>query len=107
MVGHARGVQALEEYVDDSGLDVDFHAIEVVTDDDMVFRGNRTRFADADQRRTAESLCAYWGKKLEPKNPMGFGNMELALVFERGCPNNALPGFWSDKGDFQPLFRRR
>ena len=107
MVGHARGVQALEEYVDDSGLDVDFHAIEVVTDDDMVFRGNRTRFADADQRRTAESLCAYWGKKLEPKHPMGFGNMELALVFERGCPNNALPVFWSDKGDFQPLFRRR
>ena len=107
MIGHARGVQALEEYIDDSKLDIDLHAIETITDDEMVFKGSKTRLTDADQRRTAETVSAYWGKKLEPKHPLGFGDLELALVFERGCPNNSLPVFWSDKSDFQPLFRRR
>lgn len=107
MIGHTRGVQALEDYIDDRKLDIELHAMEVVTDDDMVFTGSKSRFGDPDQRREAERLCTYRGKALEQKHPMGYGDMELALVFERGCPNNSLPVFWSDKGDFEPLFRRR
>ncbi len=32
----------------------------------------------------------------EPRLPLGYGGTELAVVFERGCPNNSVPILWGE-----------
>ena len=106
VIAHTQGAKALERFIERRGLGIEFHALEFVSEDDRVFRGKNTRFKDVDQRREAERICAHWGQKLEARHPMGYGDLELALVLERGCPNNSLPVLWSDR-TFEPIFHRR
>lgn len=106
VIAHTKGAKSLEQFIEKRGLGLEFHALEYVSEDDRIFRGKNTRFKDEDRRRDAESICAHWGQKLEARHPMGYGELELALVLERGCPNNSLPVFWSDR-NFDPIFHRR
>jgi hypothetical protein len=106
VIAHVQGAKALERFIEKRGLCLEFHALEFVSEDDRVFRGKKSRFKDEDQRHEAERICAHWGQRLEARHPMGYGDLELALVLERGCPNNSLPVFWSDRS-FEPIFHRR
>jgi len=40
--------------------------------------------------------------------PQGYGGTELAVVFERGCPNNSVPMLWGEATTpkWMALFRR-
>lgn len=51
-------------------------------------------------------LASDFGARLEPKHPVGYGNCEALVVFERSRPNNALPIMWASSKDWIPLFKR-
>jgi hypothetical protein len=44
--------------------------------------------------------------KLEKKEPYGYGNLGLLIVFAHNCPNNSLPVLYKQAKDFTPLFTR-
>lgn len=53
-------------------------------------------------------LANTYGEKLQPKRPLGYGNMQLLLGFSHNTPNNTLPIFW-DEGHlapWNPIFAR-
>jgi len=71
-------------------LGVETHCTEVLDETARLFGPKSTAFRDPDERSRAKTLAQKHGAALENK-PLGFGDLELAVVFERGCPNNTLP----------------
>jgi hypothetical protein len=65
-------------------------------------------FDSAHDRARALAIVKKYGLQLEKRCPLGFGELQLCVVFERGCPNNSLPVLWSDstKHKWKALFRR-
>jgi hypothetical protein len=59
-----------------------------------------------EQRELAKSVAVEIGQKLDKRNPLGFGNSESLVVFEKSCPNNSLPILWNKAKDWIPLFER-
>ncbi|WP_299126279.1 phosphoribosyltransferase [uncultured Alcanivorax sp.] len=54
------------------------------------------------QLQKAKALCMRIGNKVYPKNPLGFADMGLLIVFPENCPNNSLPLLHSSsKGEFK------
>ena len=67
-------------------------------------------FESLEEAKRARILIQDFGRRLEPKAPLGFGGCCALITFSRTIPNNALPILWSrsrkDSFNFQPLFPR-
>src|SRR5260370_245458 len=65
-------------------------------------------FPDPEQRGRARELAKAQGVLLEKNWPLGYGGLELGVVFNRGCPNNTVPISWAEASNpkWMPLFRR-
>ena len=109
VVAYVKGWKKLEQVVISSSLNISPHCSEYLTESSQCFNAKSEIYPDNDDRREAKRIAEYWGKKLEKKWPLGFGNLELAVVFERGCPNNTLPILWKDStsNPWRALFKRK
>ena len=73
---------------------------------DRVF-GSKSRFYSSDaEREAARELAHDVGSMLEPRTPLGFGGLELAVAFDWACPNDTLPILRRRSADWIPLFER-
>jgi hypothetical protein len=54
----------------------------------------------------AQTMCAYYGERIQANGPLGFGDAQLLLGFHHNTPDNTMPIFWCDSEAWQPLFRR-
>lgn len=54
----------------------------------------------------AKKMCQYYGKKIDPHNPIGFRRGGYLFGFYYNIPNNTLPIFWGTLGGWTPLFNR-
>ncbi len=84
------------------------HACEILDDTARCFSNDSTIFTDPNERAFAKKIAHTYGLLLEKHCPLGYGNLEMAVVFERGCPNNSLPILWSESAahKWTPLFKR-
>lgn len=109
IVAYKQGWEKLEEFMDKLPFKLHLHACEFLDQTDQVFNEANSPYKDDSDRISAKQLAKRHGEQIERKWPLGFGNLELAVVFEHGCPNNSLPILWGEStGDFNwiPLFRR-
>jgi len=106
VVAYKSGWTRLEGLASDLTMDVDMHAVELLGDEACVFGKESGAFRDDQERQLAEHLSRYFGTKLEKRCPMGYGDQQLTVLFERGCPNNSLPVLWSAAESWVPLFPR-
>lgn len=72
-----------------------------ITKADELFAAECTMFSDADKN----SILAYC-KRARKREPKGYGDCGLVLVFQHRCPNNTLPIFHADHGRWTGLFPR-
>ncbi|HEV3193098.1 MAG TPA: hypothetical protein VGY54_21470 [Polyangiaceae bacterium] len=88
------------------GLEV--HSCELLEEGSRLFGPNSKAFSDPEQRARARELAKTQGALLEKNGPPGYGNLELGVVFERGCPINTVPILWAESSNprWMPLFRR-
>ena len=54
----------------------------------------------------AKKMCKYYGKKCNPRDPLGYRKGEYLFGFYYNTPNNTLPIFWATLGGWTPLFNR-
>lgn len=54
----------------------------------------------------ARKMCEHYGRKLDPRNPIGYRNGQFTFGFYYNIPNNSLPIFWGTFGGWVPLFTR-
>jgi hypothetical protein len=57
-------------------------------------------------RENARSVVQRIGKRLEQRTPLGYGDLQAAVVFDWACPNNTLPILRKRGTDWVPLFER-
>ena len=79
---------------------------EPLADADRAFSSQNGIFRDADECEKAKRIASDYGARLEPKHPLGYGDCECLVVFERSCPNNTLPIIWDSSTEWIPLFKR-
>lgn len=100
------GWREISEFITTLPMSVEVHTVEVLGPEFSMFSNSAEVFSEAWEFRIAKELVQHFGSLLEPNMPMGFGDMQLALVFERGIPNNSLPILWSQSENWRPLFPR-
>lgn len=109
MVAYVEGWARVERAVETLRMPVAAHTCEVLDTSAKCFGEESAIFPDPDERGSAKETALNWGKRLEKNCPLGYGDLELAVVFERRCPNNSLPILWSELGEpkWVPLFKRQ
>ncbi|MEL7663231.1 MAG: hypothetical protein AAGU10_03765 [Methanosarcina mazei] len=65
-------------------------------------------FEEPSERNNAKNVMVVKGKKLVPRMPLGFNNMQSVVAFDHNTPNDSLPVIWVNKSDgsWCPLFER-
>jgi hypothetical protein len=102
----ATGVQNLKD-------ELPFLRVEPVAlfdDSDQVFAPGAEIFDSDEERKIAEAFCRHIGEQLFREYPLGWDNLEAAVVFPDTVPNATLPILWSsgmvDERQWRPLFPR-
>jgi hypothetical protein len=108
LVAFIDGWKQLEGVVEKLSPKIEIHACEVLEEADKCFSENSRIFKSSDERIKARETAIKYGARLEKKWPLGYGGLQLAVVFEYGCPNNSLPILWKSptKEKWLPLFKR-
>ena len=100
------GWKSLEGVVESLQTKVDIKACEFLDSSARCFSASSSIFPDEQKRLDARLVALDYGKRLEKNCPLGYGDLELCVAFEHGCPNNSLPVLWSDSVGWKPLFPR-
>jgi len=104
---YKEGWTKISETIDALNIAVEAHYCELLTEVDKIFGEQSNVFSDLVEREFAKSVALKYGKLLVKDNPLGYGNIGAAVVFERSCPNDTLPILWAEKpGTWMPLFKR-
>lgn len=108
MVAYYNGWKKLENEIPGIGIPIETHACEILDESSRCFGEKSSIFSDQNEREEAKKIAIAYGRPIVKKNPLGYGDLEIAVVFERGCPNNSLPILWSESINPQwtPLFKR-
>ena len=106
IAGFGAAERRLEEAVADLDMRVAVHICEPLGDSDRLFSEDSAAFANDAERLEARGIAESYGRALERKNPLGYGDAQAAIVFEESCPNGSLPILWGKSNDFRPLFPR-
>lgn len=57
-------------------------------------------------RDNCKVLAEAYGAKLKPEHPLGYGDGQYAFGFHYNTPDNTLPLFWSEQGNWTPVMKR-
>jgi hypothetical protein len=100
------GIAEIERRIAKLPLQIEVHVCDHLDDKDRIFSKRTRFFPDVIQRNEALALCKEIGSTLENKQPLGYGDSQLAVIFEDTAPNNSLPILWKKKQRWVALFPR-
>jgi len=100
------GIVEMEKRISKLPLQIEVHVCDHLDDKDRVFSDRSRFFLDSAQRHEALALCREIGATLEKRQPLGYGDSQLAIVFEDTVPNNSLPVLWKQRNGWAALFPR-
>jgi hypothetical protein len=107
LVAFHKGVARIQQAIDRLRLPIRLHVAEELLDErDRCFGSNSRFYPEEVDREAARSLAQDLGARLEPRTPLGYGDLQAAVVFDWACPNNSLPILRRRSADWLPLFER-
>lgn len=106
LVGFADARHHVERFIKQSGLQADVYFCDELGPEHKIFSEESQAFPDQDDRNRGKQAAEAMGVRLEPKQPLGYGDTQSLVVFYDSCPNNTLPILWSQKNGWSPLFPR-
>ena len=110
VVAYVDGWAKLQNNIASLKMPIELHTCEILDKRHQCFSDDSAIFMNQLEREQAQEIATEIGFKLEKRNPLGYGNLQLALVFEHGCPNNSLPILWDESSSnefkWRPLFKR-
>ena len=84
--------------------------VALLDDSDQVFAAGAEIFDSDEERKIAEAFCRHIGEQLYRDYPLGWDNLQAAVVFPDTVPNATLPILWCsgivDEREWRPLFPR-
>jgi hypothetical protein len=108
--GFSRGLNKIEQISDELDLKVKYQICDPLNEEDQCFSESSKMFTSKEEREQAKSIALEQGNKLDKKQPLGYEDSQLAVVFCDNCPNNTLPIIWAESSKesskWTPLFKR-
>ena len=97
VAGFEDGVEAVR-----AGVRLECHVVagSTLRREDRAFDPGAGIFESAQDRVAAERLCEAIGRRLEPRQPLGFGGCQALVTFAHRCPNNTLPVFYKSGAEY-------
>ena len=89
------------------GIDVSLYVYDLVTPDGFAFGVGASIWEDDNEQAAAKKLVISLGAKLSKRQPLGYKNQGLLVVFSDNCPNNSLPILHTSASDWNALFERQ
>ena len=110
LLGTSKGIGKVERTIEAlDGIGPELQIMEPLGDQYHAFANEPGIWPSQESFQKAKALCRDLGTRVYKKNPLGFGNMGLLVVFPATCPNNTLPiihGSSKDPNPWVPLFPR-
>lgn len=105
--GLESGKENIEKMKSEVSFKFEIYTCDTLNDSDRCFADKSSFFEDASEKRKAKEIARKYGIKLQKRQPLGFDEGQLLVVFFDTCPNNSLPILWySSEASWIPLFRR-
>jgi len=104
--GFQEAQDKIEKALNELELPVEIHICDPLSEEDKVFSEKSKIFPDESERNEAKEIAYEYGIMLVKRAPLGYGDCQVAIVFEHNCPNNSLPILWAESKNFKPLFKR-
>ena len=94
--------------VEELQFGVQAYCCEMLDEGHKLFGSKSKAFPEPAERARAREIVQRRGAALVKAAPLGHGDLELGVVFERGCPNNTVPILWAESSvpRWMPLFKR-
>ena len=107
IVANICGLESGREAIESIKYDFDFdiYICDVLSNSDRCFSEESSIFS-VEERKQARDIAHKYGSKLQKRQPLGYADSQLLIVFRDTCPNNSLPILWDTKEFWMPLFRR-
>ena len=109
LLASSKGEQRVRRTIKEFGFPADLRVCELIEPRHFAF-GNETKiWKDKAEAERAKALCLEAGTRVYKKQPLGFGDDGLLVVFPMTCPNNSLPILHSSSKTahkWTPLFER-
>lgn len=109
LAGFVEGIKKIQDGLEKLSTEIKFHVCDTFDETSKCFSPKSKVFDDPSEREFAKTIAYRIGKILEKKWPLGYGDLEAAIAFENGCPNNSLPILWAEGKagmKWSPLLKR-
>lgn len=109
IAGYTAGIKKVQDGLSKLSTEVQFHVCDTYDESYKCFSSKSRALNNPSDREFAKVVAQRVGKFLEKKWPLGYGDLEAAIVFENSCPNNSLPILWAEGKTglkWTPLFKR-
>lgn len=103
------GIEKLKDAIKKVPFEAEVIVSDLLTARDQCFSSESEVFSSSDEKNEAKQIVLEHGKLLQRKQPLGYENSQLLVVFHDNCPNNTLPILWYEstrKKHWIPLFKR-
>ena len=105
VAGTREGIGALRRFLETTPIRVNVTCGDELDDDDKAFSTESPIWVDSRERELAREIAMSFGKRLEGRAPLGFGDTQGLIVFEHNCPNTSLPILYKRRKAFQEAFQ--
>ncbi|MBL7129283.1 MAG: ATP-binding protein [Ignavibacteria bacterium] len=108
--GTNKGIKTIQEFLNKYPIETEVKCLESLTKENKCFDSESIFFDNEIDRENARKVALKYGNQIDRKQPLGFEDSELAIVFFDNCPNNTLPIIWkrNEKNPkWFPLFERK
>jgi hypothetical protein len=106
ITGFQEARDRVEKHLQDLGITASIIIIDPLDDSNMCFSNSSAIYKTSIERNKAQSICHRKGVALDKKQPLGYNDLQTAIVFPVNCPNNSLPILWKMTEEWTPLFER-
>lgn len=104
--GFTKGADRLRKALRAEHLPLSVHICDPLDESDKCFSEASSVFPDEGSRLEGLREARHFGSRLEKKNPLGWGELQAAVVFEDAIPNASLPILWAEDAEWKALFPR-
>lgn len=106
LCGFSEAERRVTEAIEHLRMSVEVHICDPLGEKERCFSDRSAAFPEAAERAEARGIAESEGRRLQRRQPLGYGGVQATAVFEDSYPNSTLPILWDISRGRRALFPR-